>query len=141
MFVEIVLSVALIIGLGVLFGLPIYGICFVVTEIRNKIRSNRRTKERCKISSDYLSIGLCPRIVEGEAHLTDALYSCETQEQINAVKEWGKQWNQRMKTYYTNKGYYHPEAVKTKFNDSEFWFVEQCIDKKWKIFENTLKNE
>ena len=98
MFVEIVLSVALIIGLGILFGLPIYGICFVVTEIRNKIRSNRRTKERCKISNDYLSIGLCPRIVEGEAHLTNALYSCETQEQINAVKEWGKQWYLRMKT-------------------------------------------
>lgn len=141
MFLEFLIAVATIIGLAVIFGPIFCGFSIGLITLVERIVEKHKQKKNVNIADDIYNLSLSPKIVEGYNYLHQVLYSCDKQEEINAVKEWGEDWCNRIKSYYLRKKIYHPIAVEKLFYDFKSEWIGNCIDAKWNTFEKLLKNE
>lgn len=140
MFLEFLIAFATIIGLAVIFGTIICGISIGLITLVEYIVEKHKKRKNTDIGDDIYNLSLSPKIVEGYNYLHQVLYSCDKQEEINAVKKWGEDWCNRMKSYYLRKKIYHPIAVEKLFYDFKSEWIDDCINAKWNTFEKLLKN-
>ena len=134
MFLEFLIAIATIIGLAVIFGAIICGISIGLITLVEYIVEKHKKRKNTDIGDDIYNLSLSPKIVEGYNYLHQVLYSCDEQGEINAVKKWGEDWCNRMKSYYLRKKIYHPIAVEKLFYDLKSEWIDDCINAKWNTF-------
>lgn len=141
MFFDYLIAISIIVGVAVICAPIFCGFSIGLITLIEYIEKKRKQKMNATISDDIYNLSLSPKIVEGYNYIHQVLYSCDGQEEINAVKEWGENWFNRMKSYYLRKKIYHPTAVEKLFNDLKTEWIGECISAKWDTFEKFLKNE
>lgn len=140
MFFDYLIAISIIVGVAVICAPIFCGFSIGLITLVEYIEKKRKQKTNATISDDIYNLSMSPKTLEGYNYIHQVLYSCDEQEEINTVKEWGEDWCNRMKSYYLRKKIYHPIAVEKLFNDLKTEWIGECISAKWDTFEKLLKN-